>query len=53
MLRFGELLSNEISTASFECNEIFPEPRLQPLTPTSSFKKWSAYADKYLIFLVD
>ena len=50
MLRFGELLFNEISTASFECNEIFPEPRLQPLTPSSSFKKWSAYVDKYLIF---
>jgi glycosyltransferase involved in cell wall biosynthesis len=50
MLRFGELLSNKISTASLECNEIFPEPRLQPLTPTSSFKKWSAYVDKYLIF---
>ena len=50
MLRFGELLSNEISTASLECNEIFPEPRLLPLTPTSSFKKWSGYVDKYLIF---
>ncbi len=50
MLRFGELLSNKISTASLECNEIFPEPRLLPLTPTSSFKKWSGYLDKYLIF---
>ena len=50
MLRFGELLSKELGSASLECNEIFPEPRLQPLTPTSSFKKWSAYVDKYLIF---
>ena len=50
MLRFGELLSKGLNSNSLECNEIFPEPRLQPLTPTSSFKKWSAYVDKYLIF---
>lgn len=50
MLRFGELLSRGLNSNSLECNEIFPEPRLQPLTPTSSFKKWSAYVDKYLIF---
>ncbi|MEK9633867.1 MAG: hypothetical protein VW622_08505, partial [Opitutae bacterium] len=39
-----------MNSNSLERNEIFPEPRLQPLTPTSSFKKWSAYVDKYLIF---
>lgn len=50
MLRFGELLSSGLSSASIECNEIFPMPRLLPLTPTSSLKKWSGYIDKYLIF---
>jgi glycosyltransferase involved in cell wall biosynthesis len=50
MLRFGELLSSGLSSDSIECNEIFPEPRLLPLTPTSSLKKWSGYVDKYLIF---
>ena len=50
MLRFGELLSSELNSNSLECNEIFPEPRLLPLTPTSSLKKWSGYLDKYLIF---
>jgi glycosyltransferase involved in cell wall biosynthesis len=50
MLRFGELLSSGLSSDSIECNEIFPEPRLLPLTPTSSLKKWSGYVDKYIIF---
>ena len=34
MLRFGELLSKELGAASLVCNEIFPEPRLLPLTPS-------------------
>jgi glycosyltransferase involved in cell wall biosynthesis len=50
MLRFGELLSSGLSSDSIECSEIFPEPRLLPLTPTSSLKKWSGYVDKYMIF---
>lgn len=50
MLRFGELLSNGLSSDSVECGEIFPEPRLLNLTPTPALKKWAAYVDKYLIF---
>ena len=50
MLRFGELLSNGLSSASIELNEIFPEPRLLPLTPSSPLKKWAGYVDKYMIF---
>jgi len=50
MLRFGELISSGLSSASIELNEIFPEPRLLPLTPSSPLKKWAGYVDKYMIF---
>ena len=51
MLRFGDLLSSEISgNHHLEIEEFFPQPFFSKVFPGKRWKKWGAYFDKYLLF---
>ena len=50
MLRFGEILRHNYEQNRFAIEEIFPLPVLGKLLRYGSFKKWSAYWDKFILF---
>lgn len=50
MLRFGELLKNNLPKNKFNIDEICPNPIFQKLLKPSKAKKWGGYLDKYYLF---
>jgi glycosyltransferase involved in cell wall biosynthesis len=50
MLRFGELLKNNLPKNRFNIDEICPNPIFQKLLKPSKVKKWGGYLDKYYLF---
>ena len=51
MLRFGGMLNSApLKNLRFEIEEFYPQPLFSRFSLSKSWKKWSAYLDKYLIF---